>query len=101
MRLPFFEDFASSVDSTRHGVCEVMTASELPIWVNDARAAEFLRSVLRDPEDVEKLAEFVVGFVTTALHSALVTIDGGSASAAVGRVELVDEAGESLGGWLA
>ena len=32
-----------------------------------------------------------------ALHSTLVVVDGGTASAEIGRVRLVDEGGEPLG----
>lgn len=42
-------------------------------------------------------ADAVQECVQVAIHSALVAIDGGSASAEVGVVQLVDEEGRSLG----
>jgi len=97
MHAPFFEDLAMTVDSARAAVREAVSADDMPIWVDDPRPVDFLRSVIHDSEGIDALVEFVSGRVISALHSALVTIDGGSASAEVGRIALVDDKGESLG----
>jgi hypothetical protein len=43
------------------------------------------------------MATFVKDMVHEAVHSVLVAIDGGSASAEIGRVQLVSETGVPLG----
>lgn len=63
------------------------------MWVNSVEALGLLRASLHTSEQVAAFAATVELFVHNALHSALVTLDGGSASAEVGRVYLVDEDG--------
>ena len=67
------------------------------VWTNCPDAFERLRSLVRSPDDVDSFATAVQEFVHVALHSMLVIVDGGTASAEVGRISLVDETGESLG----
>ena len=67
------------------------------MWTDHPEAFERLRSKLRSSEDVEAFSTAVRELVHVALHSALVAIDGGSSSAEVGRVHLVDAHGNSLG----
>lgn len=96
LRRAFFEDLAVIRDYARSSAQEALAGSR-PASASTESAFELLRSKLTSAEEVEAFAAAVEDFVDVALHSALVAIDGGTASAEVGRVQLVDEAGESLG----
>ena len=96
LRWAFLEDLAVVRDQARTSALESFTG-ELPMWPESTEAFERLRTKLDSPDDVEALAAVVEEFVHVALHSVLVAVDGGSASAEVGRVTLVDGDGESLG----
>ncbi len=93
----FLEDLAVVEDRARESAVGALRDPTTATWVTDAAALSRLRERLGDDAGVEAFASVVAEFVHVALHSALVTIDGGSASAEVGRVHLVDDAGESLG----
>jgi hypothetical protein len=93
----FFEDLAGAEDTARAGARSLLEEDEVPIWVHDAEPVRVLRQALTSPEQVDAFSRVATDLVNIALHSALVAIDGGSASAEVGRVQLVDEAGENLG----
>ena len=95
-----FEDLASNQDGVADTVREAITSPSLPSWVEDTEAVLTLRRCLTEPEQVDALARFVRDMVHTAQHSALVAIDGGSASAEVGRLHLTDEHGRTLDGAL-
>ncbi|GAA0808500.1 hypothetical protein [Spirilliplanes yamanashiensis] len=96
----FFEDLASDRDGVANTVREAISSPNLPIWVDDTEAVLTLRRCLTSPEQVDALARFVREMVCTAQHSALVAIDGGSASAEVGRLQLTDDHGHPLDGAL-
>lgn len=87
-----FEDLAVTRDHAAKSAASVLSG-EIPMWVNNVEALELLRAALHTPEQVAAFAATVELLVDTALHSVLVTLDGGSASAEVGRVYLVDEDG--------
>lgn len=92
----FFEDLAVIRDSAWVSA-QAALLDDGNMWVSDIAAFERLRSTLRSDEDVESFTTAIEEFVHIAIHSVLVAIDGGSASAEVGRVQLVDENAESLG----
>lgn len=93
----FFEDLAKSEERAERAALEVVASPEIPIWVENHQAAEVLRGALSAPEHLEALATLVREVVHSALHSALVSIDGGSESAEVGQLDLVDAQGARLG----
>jgi hypothetical protein len=95
----FFGDLAAVHAWTAGGVQELFGSDELPLWVGDRDrpALDRLRAAIKQAECQADLLAAVQLFVYIALHSVLVTIDGGSASAEVGRIYLVDETGQSLG----
>jgi uncharacterized protein (DUF2267 family) len=96
LRQAFFRDLAGVRDHAAAKAREAL-ADDPAAWTAVPAAFERLRSKLDSPEDAQAFAAAVEEFVDVVLHSVLVAIDGGSASAEVGRVWLVDEAGESLG----
>ena len=91
----FLEDLAVIRDHARTSAIDSFTG-DIPVWPENIAAFERLRSKF-DSDDVAAVAAVIEDFVQVALHSVLVAIDGGTASAEVGRVHLVDAAGESLG----
>jgi hypothetical protein len=93
----FFEDLAQIEDAAMGNAREALSGPEVPAWVENEAAVATLRATLRSRDQVDALATFVKEMVHEAVHSVLVAIDGGSASAEVGRVELVNEAGVPLG----
>lgn len=97
LRDAFFEDLARIEDDARASARALLTEEAVPLWVAEAGATAALRGALASPELVEAFSTVVKDLVHVALHSALVAIDGGAASAEVGRVQLVDEHGEPLG----
>jgi hypothetical protein len=97
LRRAFFEDLAVTEQQTAEAVREAMTSENVPIWVESAEAVTVLRGVLSRPAQVEAMATLAVELVHIALHSALVAIDGGSASAEVGNLYLVGADGRSIG----
>jgi hypothetical protein len=97
LRNALFEDLALAEDEARSGTLATFTDTEMPVWVTDRKAVAALRNALRSRKQVDALCTFVGEMVHSALHSALVSIDGGSASAEVGRVRMVDERGVTLG----
>jgi hypothetical protein len=97
LRNALFEDLALAEDEARTSTISALTDAEIPGWVDDPEAIAVLRSSLRSQRHVVALSAFVQEMVHSALHSALVSIDGGSASAEVGRIRMVDESGDSLG----
>ena len=97
LRRAFFEDLASAEDDASTCVRAALLDADIPDWVSGREALTILRRSLRSDAQAEALAVFVRELVHSALHSALVTVDGGSASAEVGRVRLVDRRGRSLG----
>jgi hypothetical protein len=92
----FFEDLAVIEDQAKGSVREVLAGPEIPVWVEAVDAVATLRAVLTTRDQVDAMAAFVQERVHTALHLALVAIDGASAGAAIGRVYLTDEHGRSL-----
>jgi hypothetical protein len=97
LRRAVFEDLASTEDDASASARSALRDAKIPDWVSGRKAVAILRRSLRSDAQAEALAVFVRELVHSALHSALVTIDGGSASAEVGRVRLVDLRGRSLG----
>jgi hypothetical protein len=93
----FFEDLARIEDGAISGAREALSGPEVPVWVASEGAVATLRAALTSRDQVDAMATFVRDMVRVALHSVLVAIDGGAASAEVGRLELVDERGKSLG----
>lgn len=91
----FFEDLARAMD---HWVEAVAQTVEVPqrggAWTEDLATYERLGDALGGRTDDLRLvlAEAMQGL----LHSALTTLDGGTASAEIGRVRLVDDSGEEL-----
>ena len=96
LRRAVFEDLALICDLSWSTARDALVDGSLA-WTDRPDAFERLRSLVKSPEDVDAFATAVQEFVHVALHSMLVIVDGGSASAEVGRVRLVDETGESLG----
>jgi len=96
LRSAFLEDLAVVRDDAARHAREALT-SERSMRVEQSGVFHRLSSVLDSPEDIEAFALAVQEVVHVALHSTLVAIDGGSASAEVGRVWLVGEDGQSLG----
>jgi hypothetical protein len=97
LRNALFEDLARAEDEARSGTLATLTDTEIPVWVADREAVTVLRNALRSRKQIDALRAFVDEMVHSALHSALVSIDGGSASAEVGRIRIVDESGNTLG----
>jgi hypothetical protein len=97
LRQAFFEDLAQTEECAKEAAREVLTAQETPIWASDLAGVGVLRSTIRDSTLVEAAVSLVGEIAHIALHSALVAIDGGSSSAEVGRLLLVDTEGEPLG----
>jgi hypothetical protein len=93
----FFEDLAKSEERAADGAREVLSSANIPAWVDSEAAVRVLREALSTPDQIQALATFVQEMVHVSLHSALVSIDSGSASAAVGQLDLVDAQGTSLG----
>jgi hypothetical protein len=93
----FFEDLAREVDRATRSAREAMLRNDGPAWAEDPRPFNVLREKLRSEDEIDAFASAARDFVYVALHSTLVAIDGGSASAEVGRVWLVDEGGRRLG----
>lgn len=93
----FFEDLAGIEDGAMGSVREVLASAEIPIWVESEDAVMTLRAALTTPDQVDAMAAFVKERVHTAIDLVLVAIDGGLASADIGRVYLTDEHGRSLG----
>ena len=96
LRTAFFEDLAQARDRANEMAREAV-AGEPPIWADRPEVYERLRACLTSDDDVAAFADAVRECVQVAIHSVLVAIDGGSASAEVGVVQLVDEEGRSLG----
>lgn len=96
LRRAFFEDLAVIRDRSASSAREAL-AGDGPVWAEHPHAFDRLRLRVRSPEDIEAFATAVEEFVHVALHSALVVVGGGAASAEVGRVRLVGEDGEPLG----
>lgn len=96
LRRAFFEDLAVTTDDLRKTAKEALLGGDL-VWPERPEAFARLRSRLTSEADREAFASAVAEIVDVAVLSILVAIDGGSASAEVGRVELVDETGQSLG----
>ena len=96
LRRALFEDLAVIRDRSASSAREALSG-EGPVWAERPQAFDRLRALVRSPEDVGAFASAVEEFVHVALHSTLVVIDGGTASAEIGRVRLVDEGGEPLG----
>jgi hypothetical protein len=93
----FFEDLAVSEERAESATREAVLSPEVPVWVENVHAVELLRGSVSTPEQVEALATFVREVVHGAVHSALVSIDGGAKSAEIGQLDLVDGGGVSLG----
>jgi hypothetical protein len=93
----FFEDLAQVEDAAMANAREALSGPEVPAWVESEDAVATLRASLKSRDQVDAMATFVRDMVHEAVHSVLVAIDGGSASAEVGRVHLADERGASLG----
>lgn len=96
LRRAFLEDLAAARDWATKSARDSLRG-EFPVWSEHPAAFELLRSKLTSHEDADAFAAAVQDFVHIALHSVLVAVDGGSASAEVGRVRLVDVEGRSLG----
>jgi hypothetical protein len=96
LRRAVFEDLAVIRDQSRSMARSALTSDSL-VWTECPDVYERMRSLITSPDDVDVFATAVQEFVNVALHSVLVMIDGGTASAEVGRISLVDETGESLG----
>lgn len=96
LRTAFFEDLAQARERAREMAREAM-AGDPPLWADRPEVYERLRACLTTYDDVAAFADAVQECVQVAIHSALVAIDGGSASAEVGVLQLVDEEGRSLG----
>ncbi|QSB13766.1 hypothetical protein JQS43_19700 [Natronosporangium hydrolyticum] len=96
----FFEDLAKSEEQAENAAIEIVTSPEVPTWVENHQVVNVLRGALSEPEHFEALAKVVRELVHSALHSALVSLDGGAESAEVGQLDLVDNEGASLGGSL-
>lgn len=96
----FFEDLAKSEERAESAAREAVASPGLPAWVENHQAVEVLRGTLPTSEHFDALANFVREVVHSALHSALVLIDGGSESAEVGQLNLVDGEGASADGAL-
>lgn len=96
LRRAFFEDLAITTEHARTTAKEALDGGDL-VWPERPEAFEQLRSKLTTKEEIEAFASAVSEIVHVAVHSVLVTIDGGSASAEIGRVLLVDESGSPLG----
>ncbi|HLF41932.1 MAG TPA: hypothetical protein VJA46_00235 [Acidimicrobiia bacterium] len=92
----FFEDLAVIRDRSASSAREALSGDG-PVWAEHPDAFDRLRALVRLPKDIEGFATAVEEFVHVALHSALVVVHGGTASAEVGRVRLVGEDGEPLG----
>jgi hypothetical protein len=96
--LAFFEDLARAQDHAGESLLKLLRDPDLPIWVENVDAATVLRQSVEDAATREALVAVVQELVATAIHSILVSIDGGAASADVGLVSLVDaQTGRSLG----
>ncbi len=96
LRTAFFEDLAQARDRAGQMAREAM-AGDAPLWADRPADYKRLRACLITDDDVAAFADAVQECVQVAIHSALVAIDGGSASAEVGVVQLVDAEGRSLG----
>ena len=96
LRRAVLEDLAVIRDQARNSALDTFSGGA-PAWPEHREAFERIRALLDSDDDVDALATVIQEFVHVALHSVLVTIDGGTASAEVGRVDLVDPEGETLG----
>jgi hypothetical protein len=92
----FFEDLAVVEDAVPGQVRQALTDPAVPVWVGNREAVERLRALVTTPDALDALAAFAGDLVHIAVHSVLVAIDGGTASAEIGVVQLVDEVGESF-----
>ena len=97
LRRAFFEDLARIEDEALGDAREALSGPSVPDWVESEAAVTTLRAALTSRDQVDAMATFVKDMVHEAVHSVLVAIDGGSASAEVGRVQLVSENGVPLG----
>ena len=97
LRRALFEDLAQVEDSAMASAREALSGSDVPDWVESEGAVRTLRAALTSRGQIDAMATFVKEMVHQAVHSVLVAIDGGSASAEVGRVQLVSETGVPLG----
>lgn len=95
----FLEDLAQSEDWSRERARALM-ADNRPVMTVDSESVEILRRSLSSDQEADAFARVVTDFVHIALHSALVAIDGGCASAEVGSLELVEVGGDTLPGGL-
>ncbi len=93
----FLEDLGQIEDDVAVTARECLASEPAPMWAPHPEAVSVLRSVLSSPEQIEALETVATDLVHIALHSALVVIDGGAASAEGGSLRLVDEHGESVG----
>jgi hypothetical protein len=97
LRRAFFEDLGQVEDSALADTREAIASPDVPVWVESPAAVTILRKAISTPDQIDALATFVRDMVHVAVHSVLVAIDGGAASAEIGRVRLVDKRGVSLG----
>jgi hypothetical protein len=94
-----FEDFMGAMDFWTSAVTDALLSRDADLrWVDDRgpfdRVARALAAGHVDDADVRAIiSECLVGYA----NSLLTVIDGGSASAEIVRVHLVDSAGRSLG----
>lgn len=91
----FFEDLASAMDFWVDTVAKTVEDSDASApWIEEREPFDRLHAALGDRAEYLRpvLAEGMRGL----LNSVLTTIDGGTASAEVGRIELTDAEGEIL-----
>ncbi|MFC0864197.1 hypothetical protein ACFHYQ_18025 [Sphaerimonospora cavernae] len=95
------EDLAGAVDWWASTASEVLTDPEADIaWADNQRAVGAIRGLLVDSEHAEEVNAAIFEVMRGLMHSALSVFDGATQSAEIGRVFIVDEAGEAVSGAL-
>jgi hypothetical protein len=100
LRDEFLKEVAATVRYWEHTAREaVMPGADLSAWERP-EAIRRLAAVLSEANAVDDFVYAVRACVEGCAHSLLVTIDGGTALAEKGLIDLVDAEGNSLGAGL-
>ena len=91
----FFEDLCRHVEKWSDAAVKAVERPSTATWADSAEAFQRLNAKGWTAEDLKDLKATLIETADGVLHSTLVSIDGGSALASFGRLELIDAGARS------